>query len=362
VLDVVSDAINLDLRDNTAREKGPTEQVAAEAVGKLVCLQGFANPASKHNPGYETINGGKAIARWNLDLHRKGKVLDQPVKLTVNTTPFAVGGDDNDHEKGTIVAVHAQQAEEQLQGAQLLFYNRRHQREFIIKLPKQNDRYRYAELLPTNPTNMYDMQCGNSCGEVLSDGGERQDAAKSELLRKNSSGAFDFFINANRYLPVGAAVSIIGKLTFDSSRSPPFTIEAHPKIGLLLFRFVDFVALRESHLLRKLISDGTASFCGYAAYICLGISAARILAHFIPTRTFPPDFSHYYNDSSSKDSSFEGVDESECGICLSRRRLPTACAPCGHVFCQVCLQLAMQRKRKCPTCATAIRETVLLFG
>lgn len=44
-----------------------------------------------------------------------------------------------------------------------------------------------------------------------------------------------------------------------------------------------------------------------------------------------------------------------CAVCLDRPDPAVFTQPCGHVFCERCLQNAIQRTKKCPVCRQDMR-------
>ena len=55
-----------------------------------------------------------------------------------------------------------------------------------------------------------------------------------------------------------------------------------------------------------------------------------------------------------------------CSICMEEYRLrinpPMTCSPCGHVFCDPCLQNWRRRSNSCPNCRGRIQTVTLNRG
>ena len=57
------------------------------------------------------------------------------------------------------------------------------------------------------------------------------------------------------------------------------------------------------------------------------------------------------------------MSENQCSICMESYRpninKPMVCSPCGHGFCEPCLQRWKRQSRECPTCRQVIQSTTL---
>ena len=55
-----------------------------------------------------------------------------------------------------------------------------------------------------------------------------------------------------------------------------------------------------------------------------------------------------------------------CSICMEQYRLginpPMTCSPCGHVFCDPCLQIWKRQSNSCPNCRGRIQTVTLNRG
>uniref|UniRef100_H2Z0D9 RING-type domain-containing protein n=1 Tax=Ciona savignyi TaxID=51511 RepID=H2Z0D9_CIOSA len=54
----------------------------------------------------------------------------------------------------------------------------------------------------------------------------------------------------------------------------------------------------------------------------------------------------------------ETLDDSdlECSLCM-RLLCDPVCTPCGHIFCQVCIERCLDHKAQCPLCKTSAQQT-----
>lgn len=75
--------------------------------------------------------------------------------------------------------------------------------------------------------------------------------------------------------------------------------------------------------------------------------------------TLQPTVNHKQQQKSIQESSESGIASHSCPLCeklmTGPRHTPMAAIPCGHTYCQTCLQDC----KKCPTCQTVVKSTAV---